>query len=169
MPLAVRRIVTGHDSNAKAIIASDERLEAKPRPGRPGATSVEIWSTNRMPVDLSDEAAEGQRQGLVKRHNYVGSGAGTVIRTLQLEPGGGRFMHRTETLDYGIVLSGECDLELDDGLTTRVSTGDIIVQRGTMHAWVNNGSTPCVLAFVLLDALPAVVGDEDLTAVYPAV
>lgn len=169
MPLAVRRIVTGHDSNAKAIIASDERLEAKPRPGRPGATSVEIWSTNRMPVDLSDEAAEAQRQGLVKRHNYVGSGAGTVIRTLQLEPGGGRFMHRTETLDYGIVLSGECDLELDDGLTTRVSTGDIIVQRGTMHAWVNNGSTPCVLAFVLLDALPAVVGDEDLTAVYPAV
>jgi quercetin dioxygenase-like cupin family protein len=168
MPLAVRRIVTGHDSNAKAIIASDERLEAKPRPGRPGATSVDIWSTNRMPVDLSDGAAEAQRHGLVKRHNYVGSGAGTVIRTLQLEPTSGRFMHRTETLDYGIVLSGECDLELDDGLTTRVSTGDVIVQRGTMHAWVNNSSAPCVIAFVLIDALPAVVGDENLTAVYPA-
>ncbi|MBO0691978.1 MAG: cupin domain-containing protein [Acidimicrobiaceae bacterium] len=167
MSLVVRRIVTGHNSNAKAIIARDERLEAKPRPGRPGAASVDIWSTDRMPVDLSDEAAEAQRHGFVKRYNYVGSGAGTVIRTLQLESNGGRFMHRTETLDYGIVLSGECDLELDDGLTTRVSAGDVIVQRGTMHAWVNNSSTPCVLAFVLIDALPAVVDDKELTVVYP--
>jgi len=168
MTMSVRRIVTGHDGHARAVIASDERLDAIERPGRPGASSCEIWSTDAMPVDLSDEAAASQRLGFVKRFNYVGSGQGTVIRILQLEPNGGRFMHRTETLDYAIVLSGECDLELDDGLTTRVSPLDIVVQRGTMHAWVNNGSTPCVLAFVLIDAHPAVVGNEELRTHYPA-
>ncbi len=68
-----------------------------------------------MPVDLSDAAAEKQQQGFVVRHNYVGSGQGTVVRIVEFAPGAPKFMHRTETLDYGIVLSGECDLELDDG------------------------------------------------------
>lgn len=168
MAMSVRRVVTGHDANGKAVIASDERLEAVGRPDRPGASSCDIWSTDAMPVDLSDEAAEAQRQGFVKRFNYVGSGEGTVIRTLALEPDGGRFMHRTETLDYAILLSGECDLELDDGKKTHLTAGDIVVQRGTMHAWVNNGPGPCVFAFVLIDANPAVVGGQELSTHYPA-
>ena len=81
-----------------------------------------------MPVDLSDAAAEKQEQGFVVRHNYVGSGQGTVVRVVELAPGAPKFMHRTETLDYGIVLSGERDLELDDGKTLRVRQGDIVVQ-----------------------------------------
>ena len=167
MTMSVRRIVTGHDSDARAVVATDERLELRERPGRRGAQSCEIWSTHAMPVDLSDEGDAAQRRGFVERFNYVGSGQGTVLRILELAPDGNRFMHRTETLDYAIVLSGECDLELDDGLTTHLSAGDVVVQRGTMHAWVNTGREPCVFAFVLLDARPAVVGRKTLGTDYP--
>jgi quercetin dioxygenase-like cupin family protein len=166
--LEVRRIVTGHDASGKAIVASDEPLHASTRPGRAGTTRCEVWSSDGMPVDLSDAAAEKQKQGFVVRHNYVGSGQGTVVRVVEFAPGAPKFMHRTETLDYGIVLSGECDLELDDGKTLRVRQGDIVVRRGTMHAWVNNGTRPCVIAFVLIDANPAQAGGQILRTHYPS-
>ncbi len=167
MALEVRRIVTGHDTSGRAIVASDERLPASTRPGRAGIARCEVWSSDGMPVDLSDAAAEKQRQGFVVRHNYVGSGQGTVIRVVEFSPGGPKFMHRTETLDYGIVLSGEGDLELDDGKTVRVRQGDIVVQRGTMHAWVATGTQPCAIAFVLIDASPAQAGGQVLRTHYP--
>jgi len=115
----------------------------------------------------TDSAAEKQKQGFVVQHNYVGSGQGTVVRVVEFSPGAPKFMHRTETLDYGIVLSGECDLELDDGEMLRVRQGDIVVQRGTMHAWVNNGTQPCVFVFVLIDANPAQAGTQTLRTHYP--
>ena len=95
-----------------------------------------------MPIDNSDAAAELQRKGFVVRHNYVGSGQGSVCRVVEFAPGAPKFMHRTETLDYAICLKGECDLELDDGRTVPMKAGDICVQRGTMHAWVAKGSEP---------------------------
>lgn len=168
MVLEVRRIVTGHDASGKAVVASDERLPASTRLGRAGIARCEVWSTDRIPVDLSDAAAEKQKQGFVVQHNYVGSGQGTVVRVVEFAPGAPKFMHRTETLDYGIVLSGECDLELDDGKTVHVSQGDIVVQRGTMHAWVNAGTQPCVFAFVLIDANPAQGGGKILRTHYPS-
>src|SRR5437868_11264616 len=67
-----------------------------------------------MPVDNSEAAAAAQRKGFVVRHNYVGSGQGSVVRITEFAPGAPKFMHRTETVDYAILLSGECDLELDD-------------------------------------------------------
>jgi quercetin dioxygenase-like cupin family protein len=76
-------------------------------------------------------------------------------------------MHRTETLDYAILLKGECDLELDDGKTVHMKPGDICVQRGTIHAWVNNGPEPCVFAFVLIDADPVEAGGRKQTTHYP--
>jgi len=115
MTLEVRRIVTGHDAAGKAVVASDERMTGTVRPGRGGIARCEIWSTDRMPVDNSDAAAAAQRQGFVVRHNYVGSGQGSVVRITEFARGSPKFMHRTETLDYAILLSGECDLELDDG------------------------------------------------------
>jgi quercetin dioxygenase-like cupin family protein len=168
MAFEVRRIVTGHDRNGKAIIASDERLTgAAPRPGIAGR--VEIWSADRMPVDNSEgAAAAAQRKGFVVRHNYVGSGQGNVCRVVEFAPGAAhKFMHRTETLDYAILLSGECDLELDDGKTVRMQAGDICVQRGTMHAWVNNSGKPCTFAFILIDADPVDAGGTKLTTHYP--
>ena len=167
MTLEVRRIVTGHDAMGRAIVASDERMKGTSNTVRPGISRGELWSTNAMPVDNSDVAAAEQGKGFVVRHNYVGSGQGTVIRVVEFSPGGPKFMHRTETLDYGIVLSGECELELDDGKMVPVKQGDIIVQRGTMHAWVNKGVQPCVLAFVLIDAKPAEFGGQVLTTHYP--
>jgi quercetin dioxygenase-like cupin family protein len=167
MAMTVRRIVTGHDEKGRAVVASDEQITG--RPGRSGANSYEIWSTDSMPVDLSDEAAVGQRQGFVRQYNYVDSGQGSVIRVLRLEPGATRFMHRTETLDYAILLAGSCNLELDDGEIVQITAGDIVVQRGTMHAWVNPGPEACVFAFVLLDATPAVAGGEELRTHFPVV
>jgi quercetin dioxygenase-like cupin family protein len=168
MTLEVRRIVTGHDAGGKAIVAADERLTATSRPGRGGIARCDIWSTNKMPVDNSEAAAAAQRQGFVVRHNYVGSGQGTVVRVVEFAPGSPKFMHRTETLDYAILLSGECDLELDDGVTVHMAAGDIAVQRGTMHAWVATGPQPAVLAFVLIDADPAEAGGKALRTDYPA-
>lgn len=167
MTLEVRRIVTGHDAAGKAIVASDEQIASRTMSARPGISRCEIWSTDGMPVDISDAATARQRQGFVVRNNYVGSGQGTTIRVVEFGPSNQKFMHRTETLDYGIVLSGECDMELDDGKMVRVKQGDIVVQRGTMHAWVNNGTQPCVLAFVLIDANPAEAGGQALRTHYP--
>jgi len=167
MTLNVRRIVTGHDSAGKAIVASDERMAGTSAPNRPYISRVEIWSADKMPVDNSEAAAAAQKKGFVVRHNYVGSGQGNVVRITEFAPGAPKFMHRTETLDYAILLSGECDLELDDGKTVHLKQGDIVVQRGTMHAWVNNGSAPCVFAFILIDADPVEAAGRKLTTHYP--
>ena len=167
MTLEIRRVITGHDSDGKAIVASDERMTGVSAPARPYISRCEIWSTDKMPVDNSEEAAAAQRKGFVVRHNYVGSGEGTVVRITEFAPGAPKFMHRTETVDYAILLKGECDLELDDGRTVPMKAGDICVQRGTMHAWVAKGSEPAVFAFVLIDAEPVEKGGKKLTTHYP--
>ncbi|HWD58655.1 MAG TPA: cupin domain-containing protein [Stellaceae bacterium] len=167
--MQVRRIVTGHDANGKAVVATDETFTAVESPARPGISRVEVWSTDAMPVDNSEgPAGDAQRAGFVKRYNYVGTGEGSVIRVTSFAPGSPGFMHRTETCDYAILLSGECDLELDDGKTVPMKAGDICVQRGTMHAWVNRGSAPAVFAFVLIDADPVEMAGQKLTTHYPS-
>lgn len=169
MAFSVRRIVTGHDASGKAIVATDEELTGATSPTRPGISRCEIWSADSMPVDNSEgAAAEAQRKGFVVRHNYVGSGQGNVCRIVEFSPGGTPFMHRTETLDYAILLKGECDLELDDGKKVRMKPGDICVQRGTMHAWAPVGPEPAVFAFVLIDADPVEMGGKKLTTDYPS-
>jgi quercetin dioxygenase-like cupin family protein len=167
--MQVRRIVTGHDAQGRAVVATDETFDAAESPTRPGISRVEVWSTDATPVDNSEGAAgEAQRAGFVKRYNYVGSGQGSVIRVTSFAPGSPGFMHRTETCDYAILLSGECDLELDDGKTVHMKPGDICVQRGTMHAWVNRGTAPAVFAFVLIDANPVEMAGQKLTTHYPS-
>ena len=94
MALEVRRIVTGHDSQGKAVVATDERLAGTGAAGRAGISRVDVWSTDKMPIDNSDAAAELQRKGFVVRHNYVGSGQGSVCRVVEFAPGGAKFMHR---------------------------------------------------------------------------
>src|SRR5438552_6879491 len=152
MALQGRRVVTGHDANGKAIVASDERMTGVSASARPYIARCEIWSTDSMPVDNSEAAAAAQKKGFVVRHNYVGSGQGSVIRITEFAPGAPKFMHRTETADYAILLSVECDPELDDGKRVHLKQGELGVQRGTMHAWVNNGSVPSVFPFIPIDA-----------------
>ena len=166
MTLQVRRVVTGHDESGKAVVVSDERLNAVPRRIGASITGCEIWSTDSMPVDNSHEADAAQRAGFVTRHNYVGSGEGTTCRITEFAPGHGPFPHRTETVDYAILLSGEIDLELDGDAVVHLKPGDVVVQRGTMHTWLNRGSVPAVFAFILIDAKPDEVNGELMRTVY---
>src|SRR3954465_2887523 len=96
MTLQARRIVTGHDANGKAVIATDERLTAVSRGIGANITGCQIWSTERMPVDNSATADAAQRAGFIKQYNYVGSGQGSVFRITEWAPAHARFTHRTE-------------------------------------------------------------------------
>ncbi|HZC81183.1 MAG TPA: cupin domain-containing protein [Nitrospiraceae bacterium] len=166
MTMKVRRIVTGHNASGKAIIKTDEQVTAVPRVDA-GISGCEIWSTNQMPIDNSAAADAAQRAGFVKHGNYVGDGGGTTFRINEWAPGHARFTHRTETMDYAIVLSGEIDLEVDSGEVVHLKPGDIVVQRGTMHTWVNKGSVPAVTAFILIDAKPVEVNGKEMRTVFP--
>ena len=168
MTLQVRRIVTGHDQNGKAVVASDETITAVSRGIGAKIEGCEIWSTDKIPVDNSEAAAAAQRAGFVKRYNYVGSGQGTTFRITEWAPGHARFTHRTETVDYAILLSGEIDCELENGEVVHMKPGDTIVQRGTIHTWVNHGKVPAVTAFILIDAKPVEVDGKELRTVFPA-
>ena len=96
----------------------------------PHISGCEIWSTNSMPVDNSMEAEAAQRASFVKKYNYVGNGQGTTIRIVEWAPGHAMFPHRTETMDYSMVLSGEIDVEFDSGQLVTMRQGDVIVMRG---------------------------------------
>ena len=168
MTLKVRRIVTGHDHNGKAVVATDEVLTAVSRRIGANITGCEMCSTERMPVDNSPGADAAQRAGHVKRYNYVGSGQGVTFRITEWAPGHARFTHRTETLDYAILLSGEIDMELENGEVVHMKPGDVVIQRGTIHTWVNRGPVPAVTAFVLIDANPAEVNGQLLRTHFPA-
>jgi hypothetical protein len=116
--LRVRRIVTGHNDSGEAVVAEDEQLAGTSLDeddGRTRATFFQLWATHEMPVDLGDDAATCQRDGSTT--TIIGSGSGSVLRIGVLAPGTRSPMHRTESLDYGICLEGECDMELDGGET----------------------------------------------------
>jgi quercetin dioxygenase-like cupin family protein len=146
MTLTIRRVVTSHDENGKAVVAIDEPCRNL-RSGREKHQSCVVWSTGSLPVDNSDPADGGARP--------VGSTDpnGTVFRIVRYEPGVAARMHRTESIDYAVVISGEIDMELDDSVV-HLKTGDVLVQRGTIHNWANRGTEPCVIAFVLIAAEP---------------
>ena len=76
---------------------------------------------------------------------------GSVFRVIEFEPGVAPRNHRTDSIDYAVVMSGEIDMEMDDTVV-HLKAGDVLVQRGTIHNWVNNGTAPCVIAFVLIGA-----------------
>lgn len=161
--LRTRRVVTGHDAEGRAVLVEDEALPGAllaEDSGRTDAVFFHLWATWEMPVNLSDAALERQRAGTST--TSLGSGSGSVLRIGVLAPGARSPMHRTESLDYGICLQGECVLELDGGDKTTVRAGDVVVQRGTNHVWHNTSAAPCTFAWILLDAQPVTVGGERL-------
>ncbi|HEY1724824.1 MAG TPA: cupin domain-containing protein [Steroidobacteraceae bacterium] len=158
MGFETRRVVTGHDAAGCAVVRSDQRLFAQPV-AHGGAWFNMLWATSAWPADNTDETDGARRDtGLSLDH-------GSVLRVVDMAPGHRSPMHRTQSLDYGIVLSGEVDLELDGGLTTRLHAGDIVIQRGTLHAWINPGSQPARVAFVLLGAAPLTIAGRELAPV----
>jgi mannose-6-phosphate isomerase-like protein (cupin superfamily) len=178
MAKQIRRVVTGHDQNGKAVVISDG-----PAPFvhvnalDPEWYSTDIWRTNEMPARIVRAAAEPtlgtrrqlpEKRGTVLRINHFPP-ENEAVRQMDPEASrrafaalgneqaatfgkGGRhpLMHRTQTIDYAIVLSGEITMVLDD-VDVQLKAGDVVVQCGTNHAWSNRSNAPCVVAFVLID------------------
>lgn len=179
--MSIRRVVTGHDESGKAIVMIDgPATNVKVRAAAGGLVSTIGWISDRTPADVSATTDNGAREigvappegGSVFRvvdFPPLGEGGAkidhdAVMREMGL--GGSHaathavpdsvkarspFMHRTRSLDYAVVLSGEIDMLLDDS-EVHLKAGDILVQQGTNHAWMNHGSVPCRIAFVLIDA-----------------
>ena len=150
----IRRVITGHDrKNVAKVIREGEATNTKTP--RPGVCSTLMWSTDSMPADIAvgeDVEDMGARiLGTAPPEN------GTRFIVMEFAPGIASEMHRTETIDYIAVLDGEIDMDMDDS-TVKLRAGDIMVQRGTHHAWVNRGAVPARLAIVLIDAKPLRIG-----------
>jgi len=156
MALQLRRVVTGHDANGRAVVKIDE-VSKNLTSTRPKQMACVVWTTESFPVDNTGDADAGRRQVGTTLNN------GTVFRVVEFAPGVAPRIHRTDSIDYALVMSGEIDMELDDSVV-HLKAGDVLVQRGTIHNWVNRGTEPCVIAFVLIDAKPVEVGGKVLHA-----
>ena len=156
MPFQLRRVVTGHDAAGKAIVTIDDTLTGVSM--RPGVSACVAWTSEGFPVDNSGDADERERKTGTTHDN------GTVFRIIEFAPGNGGRNHRTDSIDYLCVLSGEIDMDID-GAEVHLNAGDVMVQRGTIHNWINRGTEPCVIAFVLIAAHSAVAGGKPLPAV----
>jgi mannose-6-phosphate isomerase-like protein (cupin superfamily) len=171
----LRRVVTERSRAGKAIIVQNG---VSPRvvtlETLPGLALVEVWATDTIPklpgapVDLITTMKSfvpgpgGTRFRIVQfpgastrafdqeafRREYLVKAPG-LAEAMELKDSG---MHTTDSVDYGVVISGEITLELDDGATVSLKQGDCVVQNGTRHAWRNSSTTPCVMAFVLVGA-----------------
>ncbi len=172
MARPVRRLVTGHDENGKAICIMDSAASnILERPNRPGVALTNIWQTDStpVPIDAEGDPVAGDfvlyppEQGSVFRiiefwpedpevlAKLDGAAAFAEMGAAHNVVEGARhpFMHRTDTVDYAVVLSGEMTKLLDD-TEYLLKAGDTVVQRGTNHAWSNQSDDVCVMAFVLI-------------------
>lgn len=148
----VRRVVTGHNEHGRAVIRSDDHFPSEPI-AIGGAEFALVWTTATVPADNNEETDGRAREAGLTINQ------GSVIRIVDFLPGGTSPMHRTNSIDYGIVLEGEIQLELEDGVKTIVGPHSIIVQRGTNHKWRNPSETDYTrVAFVLIEA-PAYLHD----------
>jgi quercetin dioxygenase-like cupin family protein len=169
MPSPVRRVVTGHDASGKAVVLMDSTAPNQ-KVRQTGLVSTLLWVTDETPAGISGNTDRAAREiGVPPPPN------GSILRVVDFPPeaaGGTKVenaailkemgvaagnalvrhahMHRTRSVDYAIVLSGEIDMLLDES-EVHLKAGDILVQQGTNHAWVNNGSRVCRIAFVLID------------------
>ncbi len=145
MALGIRRVVTGHDAAGKAVVRIDD-VAANRRSGRANHAAQVIWTTDDLPVGFAED---GEDKGAREIGTTIPGGS--VFRVVEYGPGVVPRNHRTDSIDYAVVISGEIDMEMD-GAVVHLKAGDVLVQRGTMHNWINNGTEPCVIAFVLISA-----------------
>jgi quercetin dioxygenase-like cupin family protein len=155
---APRRIVTGHDESGKSVVLSDG---PNPKTLDIGTAAFhEVWITDATPTPIPAQEADPTDRPV----RVPPPAGGVMVRYTEQAPGAESPMHRTETLDVGVVLEGETWLLLDDGSETHVRTGDAVVQRGTNHAWVNRSDGPVRMLFVLIDGT---LSDEVRSAAGP--
>ncbi|HEX4087806.1 MAG TPA: cupin domain-containing protein [Trebonia sp.] len=161
MPTIPRRVVTGHDRQGVSVFAADGPVPVV-RTAPDGALFYEVWGTAEMPAAIG--AAEPDPT--VGALTVPPPPSGTKIRINEFPPGVASPVHRTQSVDYGIVLDGEVVLVLDDSETT-LRPGDVAVQRGTSHRWENRTGRTARMAFILIDGaftaeLRATLGEDVL-------
>ena len=175
MTIKTRRVVTGHDANGKAICVSDSyATNILQRPTRPGVTLTNLWQTTRTPAEYDGEEETVDGPFILHPPHH-----GTVFRVIEFEPEdpeviktldgkaafaemgassniveGARhpFMHKTESVDYAVILKGEIYMLMDEE-DVLLKSGDTVIQRGTNHAWSNRGTESCMIAFILIDGV----------------
>lgn len=185
-----RRVVTGHDENGVAVVVSDqEATQILQRPNRPGVTLTNFWLSDGTPAEY--DGPEETCKGDFILHPPKN---GSVFRCVEFEPEdpevmakldgkaafaemgaaaniveGARhpFMHRTDSVDYAVILKGEIWMLMDE-TEVLLKTGDVVVQRGTNHAWSNRGTESCIIAFILVDGVTTRDAPEDRARGIPA-
>lgn len=155
----IRRIVAQYDKSGVARFAIDEEIDMPPFGGR-GSHSSLLWVTDTAPVDNMDE------RDLRPSLGSLVSDGGTAIRILDVAPTENTPMHRTISMDYVIITKGEIDLELEGGDTVTARAGDIIIQRGTNHRWVNRSGDWMQMIAILVDAKPVSVNGVPMAEVH---
>lgn len=153
--LEARRIITGHDAEGKGIIQVVDDGNWQSIAGGTSKYNV-MWATKTSPVDIAnDETLEKEiTTGSLSMAN------GTVLRIVERAPHSKGPMHRTQSLDYGIVVDGEMELVMDSGDRMVLKKGDVCIQRATMHQWNNNTDKWNRMVFILMDALPLEVAGK---------
>ena len=158
MSAVPRRIVTGHDASGRSVVLSDG---PNPKTLDIGTAAFhEVWIADQVPAAIDGTEPEPTDRPV----RTPPPANGVMVRFTEMAPGAESPMHRTETVDVGVVLEGETWLLLDDGSETRVGVGDAVVQRGTNHAWANRSGHPVRMVFVMIDG---VIGDELRAAAGP--
>jgi quercetin dioxygenase-like cupin family protein len=164
----INRFITTHDpTTGKAVFSSTQPAESRMvalQPGNSNSMGFALsYATNTFPVQVADDADLATYTSFLETPPGLVIGGGTVLRHVDFAPARTGVMHRTVSLDYGVVLEGEIDAVLDSGETRRMRRGDVCIQRGTMHAWRNPSDTEwCRMLFVLQPIVPLQVGGETL-------
>jgi len=138
--MEMRRVVTDIDKDGKSYVKWDGEVQAKT--GRPGFSFFPMWATKKLPVETTGEDPNTWEIGTSLAN-------GSVFRIGRYEPGTSARWHRTDSVDYAICLSGEMWMQLDKG-EVHLKPGDVVIQRGTNHNWVNKRTETCLLIFVLI-------------------
>ena len=146
MAINIRRVVTDHDADGKAIVSFDGVMD-NVETLRSGNSNSVLWMTEDTPAEI-----EGGADPAYASLDIEPPERGSIFRIIELMPGKEAYMHRTDTIDYAIVLAGECVMELDDDTEVTLFAGDVLVQRATWHGWANRSDAPCRIAFVLIGA-----------------
>jgi naringenin degradation protein FdeH len=156
----IRRVVTGHDAGKVAKVLIDAPAKNAKYPSA-GLVSTLIWSTDRCPADIA--VGESIDDAGAKILGSAPPARGSRFAVIDFPPGNHPHMHRTETVDYIVVIEGEIDMDMDES-TVKLRAGDVMVQRGTNHAWTNRSNARARVAFVLLDAEPLGIGNPVMGA-----
>lgn len=146
MSFKVRRILTGHDAQGRSLVAADSLIEAQPGKMQAAIQIANLWINETQPpvIDGPDPTR--------KPFPMLPSNGGAVFRILELAPGTAPHMHKTETIDYIVVLAGNLTMLLDDGAEVTMKPHDVMIQRATVHGWANRGGEPARFATVVIDA-----------------